>query len=828
MRYKRAATLLEVVIATALTLALVTAMVQWSQVLQTLASAGSARVEASRTAAIVSTRLGTDFEKASGCDTLRRGRSVASVSTANLVLLGEVTGDEFVDRVAWQIVGTRITRTVEPGTGGCTFGTATATVVVTDRVKPLAVAKFSLLANGVASDLSGTLDCVLTPGDCSFDAIRLTALFLGADGATIRFSDSFPIDASAFVVGGQIGASGPQAGFSVPSAPTAVTGLGGPGLVTVSWRPPSSGGGALVESYEIRVLSSNNSTPLGVSGAIQRTMTRPPFTFAGLSAGIMYTFQVRAISSVGAGSWSSPSAPVAPSGASVTTGITGFSNIAAAIGTAIAQNGAPNGGSAPFVWSSSPTMGHSLTLSATTGSLTGTLGGGVRAVVGSSSPCALLADGGVTCWGFNSSGQLGVGDTVSTGGLPGQMGAALRRVDFGAGLTAVELAAGAAHTCAVLSDGSVTCWGANGEGELGLGNTVSRGSIAGQMGANLQLVTFGTGRKALSIAAGDKHTCAILDDHSVKCWGLNDFGQLGLGDTVSRGDNTNEMGDSLPIVALGVARTAKAIAVGGRVSCAVLDNNTAKCWGQNGKGQLGQGDTSNRGDNTNELGDALPPIAFGALRSVQALVVAPGNVSPAGTSHVCALLDNSSVKCFGSNNAGQLGLGDTANRGDGPNEMGDMLPSVALGSLVTASKLGSSGVSSTCVVLSNAATKCWGLNSSGELGLGDTANRGGAPGEMGDFLPATLLPAGVETLSRGGSGASTCAVLTTSQVVCWGSNVFGQLGVGSTTSKGDGPNEMGAVLQLAALGDVTATYVVSVRDAAGVQAQIQVTVTSIS
>jgi hypothetical protein len=107
--------------------------------------------------------------------------------------------------------------------------------------------------------------------------------------------------------------------------------------------------------------------------------------------------------------------------------------------------------------------------------------------------------------------------------------------DADAGPTGPELTAGQQHTCARLDDGSVKCWGSNVNGQLGLGDTQQRGDGPGELGATLPAVDLGPGRTALQLTAGYNHTCARLDDGSVKCWGLNDVGQLGLGDTQSRG-----------------------------------------------------------------------------------------------------------------------------------------------------------------------------------------------------------------------------------------------------------------------------------------------------
>ena len=128
-----------------------------------------------------------------------------------------------------------------------------------------------------------------------------------------------------------------------------------------------------------------------------------------------------------------------------------------------------------------------------------------------------------------------------------------------------------------------------------------------------ELTKMGTGRTATAIAAGKYHNCAILDNSSIKCWGSNNAGQLGLGDTVNRGADPgggDQMGDNLPSVDLGTGRTARGITAGDNQTCAILDNALIKCWGSNTAGQLGLGDTNNRGDNSSEMGGNLPVIGL--------------------------------------------------------------------------------------------------------------------------------------------------------------------------------------------------------------------------
>jgi len=160
----------------------------------------------------------------------------------------------------------------------------------------------------------------------------------------------------------------------------------------------------------------------------------------------------------------------------------------------------------------------------------------------------------------------------------------------------------------LLNDGNVKCWGGGYYGRLGQGTATDIGVSADQMGDNLPTVNLGTGKTTTALAAGYDHTCALLNDVSVKCWGRNDFGQLGQGTSTNIGDLPNQMGDNLPPVDLGTGKTALALAAGGYDACALLNDGHIKCWGANEAGQLGQGDISHRGLAPNQMGDNLSEV----------------------------------------------------------------------------------------------------------------------------------------------------------------------------------------------------------------------------
>jgi len=354
---------------------------------------------------------------------------------------------------------------------------------------------------------------------------------------------------------------------------------------------------------------------------------------------------------------------------------------------------------------------------------------------GSNHTCAILDNESIKCWGSNAAGQLGVGHTNNWGDNSSEMGNYLLAVDLGSGIKAKAIAAGNQHTCAILDNSSIKCWGANASGQLGLGDTNNRGdeSASGRMGDLLDAVDLGTGRTARGIAAGDNHTCAMLDNASVKCWGENSYGQLGQGDKDNRGDGSASggMGDSLPAVELGSGRTATSITIGTGYTCVLLDDNSVKCWGRGDFGQLGNEKGATRGDEEDEMGDLLEKVYLDGVTVATAIA--------AGNFHTCAILDNSSIKCWGLNDSGQLGIVYELNHGDANNlQYLDRGSEVDLGAGRTARGI-AAGDSHTCAMLDNASIKCWGGNAFGQLGLGHTYNRGDNSSEMGDSLPVISL-----------------------------------------------------------------------------------------
>ncbi|MDG1549831.1 MAG: hypothetical protein P8Q94_07270, partial [Candidatus Poseidoniaceae archaeon] len=309
--------------------------------------------------------------------------------------------------------------------------------------------------------------------------------------------------------------------------------------------------------------------------------------------------------------------------------------------------------------------------------------------VGYQHGCAILDDGSVSCWGAGNVGQIG-------NGLGGQGGSdpSLTRLSpeptsgFGQGRTAVAISAGSAHTCAILNTGEVSCWGYGDAGRLGHGSTSSM---------NIPTETASLSpHQAIAISAGYDHTCAILDNGEVSCWGMNNYGQLGDGTTINRNIPTQ--------IQVSLGSKAVAISAGVRHTCAILDNGEVYCWGDNQYGQLGDG---NEGFDS---ASPIPTLTLGTNRDAIAI--------SAGRDHTCVILDNGDVSCWGNSGFGALGNGDDADNIYSSPTLTNSLGTTANPRTAVAID---AGWYHTCVILDNGDLSCWGF-SNAATGSSSTPN----------------------------------------------------------------------------------------------------------
>lgn len=334
----------------------------------------------------------------------------------------------------------------------------------------------------------------------------------------------------------------------------------------------------------------------------------------------------------------------------------------------------------------------------------------------------------------------------------------------------IDIARGQGHTCALLKGGCVRCWAGSlrstgdeatkrvswdvvaDKGQLGVpGRFRSDQRALWDIGANVPL-----GGKAIAVSAGAEHTCAILEGGCVRCWGANQWGQLGIGSTSSVGDD--ELPSSKPPVRLGAE--AKSVSLGFDFSCALLADASVRCWGRNDYGQLGLGRTNNLGDRQGPL--AACPVDVGD----HAAMLSSGPV------YVCALLNDHSIRCWGKGPLGQTTRTLQQINGDrsppacemkafciGDNEPPSVLPSVALpGPVISIS----AGNGHACAQLKDHSVHCWGNNTHYQLGF-DLPEKSEEPTMSPTPFPHTAA-AGVFAL-----GSYTCTLSDSGSVFCVGS-----------------------------------------------------------
>eukprot|EP01083_Nonionella_stella_P068483 181840_1 len=392
--------------------------------------------------------------------------------------------------------------------------------------------------------------------------------------------------------------------------------------------------------------------------------------------------------------------------------------------------------------------------------------------------CILGRNQAAKCWGNNFNGRLGYGDENHRGDQALEMGNRLPVVDLGSNFTPMQIVTGAYHTCALSTNNAVKCWGNNYYMQLGYGDNVDRGKAPNQMGDYLPEIDLGLGFTPIQLGFSNSaaHTCAISDANKLKCWGMNYDTQVG------RSGSGSLMGQWLTETELGSGFAPTEVVLGWWFTCALSANYNVKCWGDGQFGQLGYGDASGRGG-SGTMGDSLPNIDLGSD-------FVPIQIT-AGSDHVCALSTTKTVKCFGRNEKGQLGYEHTNNIGDGPNEMGDDLPIVDLGSSFIPMQI-ETGHWHTCAVSTAYKAKCWGNSQYGQLGYSDRLTRGSSANQMGDKLPEIDLGSNFEVQNIIPGRYYTCAVSTTNKVKCWGQNaIYGMLGYGDTNDRGKVANEMG-------------------------------------
>jgi cysteine-rich repeat protein len=409
----------------------------------------------------------------------------------------------------------------------------------------------------------------------------------------------------------------------------------------------------------------------------------------------------------------------------------------------------------------------------------------VEIALGNHFTCARSGSGMVKCWGDNRWGQLGLNDKANRGDVPNTVPSQQSAINLGTGRKAISISARGDSACVLLDGGEVKCWGRNSQGQLGTGDTDHLGDGPGEMDT-LNPIALGGGAKATVISAADTHTCVVLVGGSVKCWGAKDNGQLGQDSII---DALSP--EQLPPIKL--ARPAISVSASnyiglanlgpyGGTSCALLDNGTAQCWGI---GRAAPYTSSADLNSNNSIGDflgemnALPSLTFSGGSSARSIVA--GSVS-------AAILNDGSLRLWGSSiPLGLPELGRTQSVGISPADLA-LLPAVQMGG----KKLKSIALARfhACAILEDDGTlKCWGSSPSGVLGLGSTSSTdpAAAPTDI-----ASVYLGGRAARQIATSDEHTCAILDDGTLKCWGRNDYGQLGLGDTNNRGDTGDKLSA------------------------------------
>jgi len=316
------------------------------------------------------------------------------------------------------------------------------------------------------------------------------------------------------------------------------------------------------------------------------------------------------------------------------------------------------------------------------------------------------------CWGDNASGQLGDG-TYSPSSLP---------VKVTGLIDIVAIAAGGGHTCAIAESSSAKCWGYNYYGQLGDGTRTM---------SNLPVDVTGLSDSVISITAGLDHTCAITSEGEAKCWGKNHFGRLGNG--------SNSLWSTTPENVIDLGGVAIGLSAGNEHTCALLNSGGVRCWGSNSSDELGVAEKKKVSKTPMDvvgLDSGVTTITTGYSKSCaisnSGIVKCWGWIGSsmfldmpteingfnnaisiaAGGGHVCFIIEDGGVKCLGENAAGQLGSGTNS----------DSLSPVRVTSLEGDAVSVVANFDFTCVLMNNGQVKCWGDNTSGQLGNGTNDN----------------------------------------------------------------------------------------------------------
>lgn len=389
-----------------------------------------------------------------------------------------------------------------------------------------------------------------------------------------------------------------------------------------------------------------------------------------------------------------------------------------------------------------------------------------KLAAGGSHTCVIADDGNTYCWGSNIYRQLGDGTQISRDGPVRVTALSVRPT---------TIAAGWNHNCVITPAGGAQCWGLNQYGQLGNGSTAE---------TDVAVDVVGLSSGVVAITGGRRHGCAVTQSGEAKCWGANDYGQLGTGDTTA---------SSVPVTVSGLGSGVVAIAGGDFSTCAILSGGALKCWGRNESGQLGIGTQVDALVPTLVTGlssgvvnvsihsyGACAVLQTGALKcwgyylgdgDLDAYSTVPVDVLPAGgalsvhagVGHRCIRTTDSAVACWGEGQGGEIGDGALVERA-----VPTPVAQLAVGSVIEIA----TGIGHACALIDSGEVRCWGGGAQGQLGHGRPSMRS---------VPMDVRIQDGELVTGLALGSMhACAVTVSGGMQCWGDNFYGQLGDGTT------------------------------------------------
>jgi cysteine-rich repeat protein len=351
--------------------------------------------------------------------------------------------------------------------------------------------------------------------------------------------------------------------------------------------------------------------------------------------------------------------------------------------------------------------------------------GPVQAIgLGDGFGCALLTNGSVMCWGRNANGRLGIG--TDDAAVLDERGDVLTPVQLT--IPAIALAVGRQHACVIHQGGAVRCWGAGGKGRLGYGEEPTMiGNDVGDDELADDLEEIQIGGQANALTAGVEHTCALLESGEVQCWGAYSEGRLGVpGLTEDIGDDEDP--ESIEALDLDDLKVQQIVADGHHTCAVVGDDPQLWCWGKGANGRLGTGDVA----------DVIEPQSIETGGRTVAVDL--------GEAHTCVVLTEVTfrddeldqvVRCFGEGAAGRLGNEMAVDLGGMRATLPELLPPIdVLGAENRRIQSIAAGVAHTCVRTSGGFVRCWGEAAEGRLGYGDLEDIGDnePPSQPGDVM----------------------------------------------------------------------------------------------